>query len=135
MKGDGQIKVFAKATPLVVPLVEEGWLNKGETKSIVRNYLQSFKVDGVDTFILGCTHYPLLKKVIAAKLGKRVRVVDPAEEVAAEVKSYFAENPNLAGSLVKAPSEFFVTDKTEHFGNEASSWLGRSINLKKVDLT
>ena len=77
-----EIQVFSQACPLLVPLVEEGWLKRPETKRIVRKYLFSLKMKQVDTLVLGCTHYPLLKPIIQAKMGRRVEVIDSSQEVA-----------------------------------------------------
>ena len=69
-------EVFSKACPLLVPLVEEGWIGKRETKMILRRYLHDLKNQQIDTLILGCTHYPLLKPLIQARIGKKVTLID-----------------------------------------------------------
>jgi glutamate racemase len=76
--------VSARACPLFVPLVEEGWIDHAATREIAREYLGTFTAGGVDTLVLGCTHYPLLKRVIAGVVGPSVRLIDSAAETAAE---------------------------------------------------
>ena len=80
--------VIEKACPLLVPLVEEGWFETRETRMIVKKYLHPLKLQNIDTLILGCTHYPMLKELIRRKMGKRVHIVDPSEEVARMVKNH-----------------------------------------------
>lgn len=86
------IKVFTKACPLFVPLVEENWINRPETKMIARAYLQELKVKKIDTLVLACTHYPFLRGVIASRMGKHVKLIDPGEEVAKDIESFLSKN-------------------------------------------
>jgi len=133
-EADPGIQVFSQACPLLVPLVEEGWLKRPETKRIVRKYLSPLKMKQVDTLVLGCTHYPLLKAVIQAKMGKRVRVIDSSKEVALWVKDYLERNPEITGSLTPATGQdghrFFVSDLTPSFEHIANQFLGRPIRLE-----
>jgi glutamate racemase len=128
------IEVFSEACPLLVPLVEEGWLKRPETKRIVRKYLFSLKMKQVDTLVLGCTHYPLLKPIIAAKMGKRVRVIDSSQEAALWVKDFLERNPEISSGLSRASVEdghrFFVSDLTPNFERIAKEFLGRPITLE-----
>ena len=77
-----EYKVFSTACPLLVPLVEEGWIDKRETKMILRRYLHSLKDQQIDTLVLGCTHYPLLTHLIQARIGKKVTLIDSSVAVA-----------------------------------------------------
>ena len=77
-------EITALACPLFVPLVEEGWLDKDVTRMVAKEYLQPIADAHVDTLVLGCTHYPLLKSVIGTVIGREVRLIDSAEETAAE---------------------------------------------------
>jgi len=133
-EADPGIQVFSQACPLLVPLVEEGWLKRPETKRIVRKYLSPLKMKQVDTLVMGCTHYPLLKAVIQAKMGKRVRVIDSSKEVALWVKDYLERNPEITGSLTPATGQdghrFFVSDLTPSFEHIANQFLGRPIRLE-----
>lgn len=109
------MEVYAAACPLLVPLVEEGWLKKGETRRIVKKYLHPLKVKQIDVLILGCTHYPLLKEIIQAKIGKRVKIIDSSEELSRSVKDFLLDNTPIASTLgKKGGHQFFVSDVTEH---------------------
>ena len=126
------VKVFAKACPLFVPLVEEGWLRRPETASIAKEYLRQLRLRRIDTLILGCTHYPFLKPEIA-KAAPGVRLVDPARETVAGFVRYLGEHPLLERRLARSKaSTFYVSDRTEHFAKIASRWLGRDIKLEKA---
>jgi glutamate racemase len=115
--------VIARACPLFVPLVEEGWIDPGDevVRSVVRRYLAPFRGDEVDTLVLGCTHYPLLKTAIAAELSG-VRLVDSAEAIAEEVKVRFPAGSSRAGE-----HRFLVTDSPEKFLSMAGLFLGRPV--------
>ncbi|MFA5358362.1 MAG: glutamate racemase [Patescibacteria group bacterium] len=125
---DSSIKVFSAACPLFVPLVEENWLTRPETKMIARRYLTDFKNVGIDTLILGCTHYPLLKEVISAKIGKRVVLVDSAEEVVKEITNYELRITNKEGD-----SKFYFSDLTEQVGKISARWLGGKVDLEETN--
>ncbi len=129
-----EIEVFSQACPLLVPLVEEGWLNRPETRRVVRKYLFSLKMKQIDTLVLGCTHYPLLKPVIQNKMGKKVQVIDSSQEVALWVKEYLETNPEISASLIPTDGEeghrFYVSDLTPNFQQIASHFLGRPIHLE-----
>ncbi len=128
------IKLYANPSPLLVPLIEEGWLKKPETRKIVKKYLIPLKMKGIDTLILACTHYPLIKKVIQEKAGKRIRLVDPSEEIALEIKEFIESHPQLAKNLEPdGEPEIFVSDITPNFEKIAQLFLGRKIKLKKVN--
>ena len=102
--------VIGRPCPLLVPLVEEGWLKARETRMIVKKYLRPLKIKGIDTLVLGCTHYPMLKGIIQEKIGKRVRIVDPSEEVARQVAVYIKEQ--FQGNLTtkKVPGHYYFSD-------------------------
>jgi glutamate racemase len=124
-----RVSVYSCACPLFVPLVEEG-LIKGEiAKNFVRMYLSKLKGE-VDTLILGCTHYPLLKETIASYL-KGVRLVDSAQEVASNAKTILEDN-NLLNSKRDTFKEFYVTDEPIAFSKLAKLFLGKKISKPKV---
>jgi len=132
-EADPEVKFYSQPAPLLVPLIEEGWLKKPETRRIVKKYLIPLKMKNIDTLILGCTHYPLIKKVIQEKLGKRRRLVDPSEEVAEEVKAFIEGREDLRSSLEpNGEPEIFVSDITPNFERIAQLFLGRKLPLKKV---
>jgi glutamate racemase len=135
MENDPQAKVYSVACPLLVPLVEEGWLNRPETAMIVRKYLLPLKTRQIDTLILGCTHYPLLKKVIQRKIGRRVQLVDSSISVSASVKAFLAHNVEVDRQLGKNGSlMLFVSDVTDQFEKIAAMTLKKDITLKCVKL-
>jgi glutamate racemase len=130
-----EMKVYGHPCPLLVPLVEEGWLKKGETRKIVKKYLHPLKVKQIEVLILGCTHYPLLKDVIQAKIGKRVKVIDSSEALSASVIEFLHNNSDVESSLKKGGTcQFFVSDITEQFEQIAGTILKGTVKLKHVRL-
>ena len=127
--------VVAQAAPLLVPLVEEGWFDKPETKRVVRHYLRSFKQAQVEALVLACTHYPLLKEVIASRLGKRITIIDPATATAAVVVEWLKQHPGVDSRLERDSSRFYVSDLTDHTKMIAQKWLGQKITLERVSLS
>lgn len=129
---DSKIKVLSIACPLFVPLAEEGWIDSQVTEQVAKTYLWPLKQYGIDTLILGCTHYPLLKNIISKVLGKEIKLIDSAKQVALEVKQML----NLEGisSNLKRPNyQFYVSDEPTLFKEWAQRFLGRSIkNIRKV---
>ncbi|MFA5144569.1 MAG: glutamate racemase [Candidatus Omnitrophota bacterium] len=129
---DPGIKVTAVACPLFVPFVEEGWLKGNVVMDVAREYLKPLKRAGVDTVILGCTHYPLLKPVIKEVMGENVILIDSAKQVAMEVKKILSAE-NILNSRRKAKQEFYVSDNPEWFSDLAQRFLGRTVKgVKKV---
>jgi len=130
---DPAAKVTAVACPLFVPFVEEGWLGGEVVAKVARNYLQPLKDAGVDTVILGCTHYPLLKPVIQEVLGKNVTLIDSAKQVAFEVKKILASEDMLNRGK-GGKHKFYVSDNPEWFSSLAQRFMGKKVmNVKKVD--
>lgn len=129
-----KINVVANPAPLLVPLAEEGWLDKPETKRIVKGYIRPFIKEQVKALILACTHYPLLKNIIRARLSKRIELIDPAVATAQDLYSWLKNNPAAAAELVLGDSHFYVSDLTPQFQAIAEKWLSRKIILEKVKL-
>jgi glutamate racemase len=128
---DPAITVISTPCPLLVPLVEEGWLERRETKMIVRRYLQPLKMKQVDTLVLGCTHYPLLRSIIQPRIGKRVIVIDSAEAVALELQCFIEKNPGLAADLTGGQSSrYYASDVTDAALAITAKIFGRKINLE-----
>lgn len=128
------IKVFSYATPLLVPLVEEGWLNNKETEIILRKYLEFFKRKNIDTLLLGCTHYPLLKPLIK-KIMPGINIIDSAIEISKTIKEILKDNGMLASHKNKQ-TEFYVTDTPEQFNKIARIFLNKDkIYAQKINLT
>ena len=127
-------KVFSKACPLLVPLVEEGWINKRETKMILRRYLHELKDQQLDTLILGCTHYPLLKPLIQARIGKNVRLIDSSAATALFLKNSLEKHAACTPLPDHQPDQnrFFVTDLTATATAIAGKIFGRTVELLPV---
>lgn len=130
------VKVKARACPLFVPLAEEGWTTGDVPLLTAREYLGEFARDGVDTLVLGCTHYPLLKGVIAEVVGPDVALVDSAEATALAVAALLARKELLAPATAGGPSHaYYVTDVPERFMEVGARFLGRPIDsAEQVDL-
>ena len=132
-----------KACPLLVPLVEEGWVDHPVTEQVASIYLGEAFADGfhdADTLVLGCTHYPLLKPLLARVTPEHVRIVDSAESTAREVATHFKQ---LVPAAADASEErranprlrFFATDSTEKFQRLGQRFLGHTIDtVEHVDL-
>jgi glutamate racemase len=129
---DSRIKVTALACPLFVPFVEEGWLGGDVVLSVANTYLKPLKEAGVDTVILGCTHYPLLKPVIRKIMGEGVTLIDSAQQVAIEVKKILSMEGAL-NKLRRGRHKFYVSDNPQWFSGLAARFLGEPLkNIKKV---
>jgi glutamate racemase len=128
------LSVRSRACPLLVPLVEEGWHDDPVTEEVARRYLAPLLAAGVDTLVLGCTHYPLLAPLLARVAGPGATLVDSAEAVAAEVAAELAAR-GLAAPAVGAPHHhLFVTDDNPGFERFARRILGDAITLEWVDV-
>jgi glutamate racemase len=129
------LSILSQPCPLFVPLVEEGWTENDITIKIAEEYLGDFKSAKVDTLILGCTHYPLLKKVIGYVMGPKVTLIDSAKEVALEVKNVLIEQGLLRTTLKPAHHLYLVSDEPDIFKYRAVKFLGRSVdNVKRCPL-
>ncbi len=127
-----KVKVLSQPCPLFVPLVEEGWFEHDITRRVAKEYLADFKKEGVDTLILGCTHYPLLKKTIAKVMGSGVVLIDSAREVAMEVRSILSSSDMLRRHKTPAHHLYLVSDEPEIFKYRAVRFLGSAVkNVKR----
>lgn len=120
-----KVRPVAKACPLFVPLVEEGWWGHPVTAAVAREYLEPVAREGVDTLILGCTHYPLLKPALARVMGPKVRLIDSAEETAAEVEALLERSGSRRRSG-RGGRRFFASDGPVRFLALAKRLLGVS---------
>jgi len=121
---DKEVRVFTRTCPLFVPLVEEGWFTQPVSTNIAKEYLASLKRANIDTLILGCTHYPLLKSVIQKVMGTKVVLVDSAREIASEVKNYLKDAESLKVLKRKPRYKFLITDRPQEFKRIAKNFLG-----------
>jgi glutamate racemase len=123
---DNAAKVFVGACPLLVPLVEEGWTNRKITNDILRTYLSPLLRRRIDTLVLGCTHYPLLKNAIRAVAGRAVALVDSAESCAQFLNERLKAADLLRKGLRRRAGTIqpFVTDEVERFDELARRFLG-----------
>jgi glutamate racemase len=121
---DRDIEVVTRACPLFVPLAEEGWVDNEVARLTAQTYLQGLKDEGVDTLVLGCTHYPILKGIIAEVMGDGVRLVDSAEETARTVAETLGAGDILRPSSEKGTHHFFVTDVPAGFIRVGNRFLG-----------
>ena len=131
-----EITVIGKACPLFVPLVEEGWLHDPVTVEVASRYLQELKDEQVDTLILGCTHYPLIRSTIQEVMGEKVRLVNPAYETALELKSLLTKMDLLSTGEQQAefPYRFYVSDLADEFKEFANSILPYDVTVtRKVE--
>ena len=119
-------EVFSNACPLFVPLVENGYAQSEAARLIANDYLIPLKNENVDTLILGCTHYPLLTKVIADIMGEGVTLLSPGALAAEDARNYLAENGLLSEKTV-GESRFFVSDSVDSFSSLGSTFLGEPI--------
>jgi len=119
-----EARVVSKACPLFVPLVEEGWTDTPVTRLVVEEYLKPFAGLDIDTLVLGCTHYPLLKPVIASLMGGGVTLVDSAVEIAREVAVVLKEH-KLASTGPGGRFDLVLSDTSPAFAEIASRFLGR----------
>ena len=125
--------MVARACPLFVPLAEEGWTDPEDeiVRGVVRRYLAPLGDAGIDTLVLGCTHYPLLARAIAAQLPG-IALVDSAQAIAAEVRDELGAGN---GAPERAEHRFFVTDAPEKFLAVAGRFLGRAVaSAEHVDV-
>ncbi|MEI7905991.1 MAG: glutamate racemase [Bacteroidota bacterium] len=121
--------VFSKACPLFVPLVEEGWMDYKATELIASEYLFPLTTEKIDTLILGCTHYPLLKKVIARVTKGMVTLIDSGEATAATVGSMLDEHDLRNRSSEQPNVQFFVSDAPEKFTSVGEIFLGKKLGV------
>lgn len=132
---DPGITVQMQACPLFVPLVEEGWYDTPETRSIAASYLGSLRKAQIDTLILGCTHYPFLKPVIAGIMGEGVQLIDPAKDMVERIKVFFKSEPMMEMVCRRnRRHRFYASDNTEQFTELATAWLGTKIVLTETRL-
>ena len=134
-KVNKNIKVFSQACSLFVQLAEDGWTDNKIAELTAKEYLKELRNEGIDTLILGCTHYPILKKTIRKVVGGNIKLIDSGEETAKEVKNILTQKNLLTTQKKKGEHKFFVTDFPNNFHQIAERFLGKKIkNVKLVKL-
>lgn len=137
--GGPGIRVFAAPCSLLVPLVENGWISPDDevAQAVVRRYLSSLAQEGIDTLILGCTHFPLLAPIIAGQMGAGVTLIDAGRETAAACARELKERDALNLTKKRGTCRFYVTDQPDDFSHVARMFLGRevedAVELVKLD--
>jgi glutamate racemase len=116
-------QVTAEASPLLVPLVEEGWSKDEVTRLVLAKYLAPFKAAKVDTLILGCTHYPVLKGVIKELTDYKMELIESGEVLANTLRNQFADGKIQAASIGPGSIHIHITDLTDHFEKLAKELL------------
>jgi glutamate racemase len=120
---------------LFVPLAEEGWLNHPVTLQVAEEYLSDLRSSRVDTLVLGCTHYPILRPVIERTLGDQINYVDSGEAVAETLAQMLQEQSLACESGQPRTDEFYVTDSAARFRRVAELFLGRPLDsVETVEL-
>lgn len=132
---DPDINVTAVPCPLFVPLVEEGFTDDKIASMVAHQYLDGLKSSGIDTLVLGCTHYPLLKGVISEVMGKDIALIDSATETVRELKAILAGTGMENGLSDNILKRYYVTDSPERFVRVGERFLGQKIEpIEKINL-
>ena len=132
---DPKLTVYASPCPLFASLVEEGYIRKPATRLIAHEYLDPLLKKGVDTLVLGCTHYPLLKSIISKVMGKSTKLIDSAEETAREVKRFLEDSALLRNTKRKSFRRFYVSDVPDRFVQVGERFLRAKITeVRRVDI-
>jgi glutamate racemase len=127
------LQVVSMATPLLVPMIEEGFIYDDISNAIIRTYLTNEVLSGIEALILGCTHYPIIKNQISKIFNFNVEVIDSARIVSVILRDVLEKN-NLLNDSGSSADRFFVSDYTPYFGKIARMFFEGDINLKKADI-
>lgn len=126
------IEVFSLATPLLAPMIEEGFFNNKISRSIISSYLSSRKLAKIDSLVLACTHYPLIRPEVDEFYKKKINIIDTAGVVADKVKEVLKER-NILNKKNKTVHHFYVSDFTKSFEESTRYFFRNKIHLEKVD--
>jgi glutamate racemase len=127
------VNVVSLATPLLVPMIEEGFIFDDISNAIIRTYLSNDSLTGIEALILGCTHYPIIKNQISKIFNFNVEVIDSARLVSIILRNFLEKN-NLLNDTGIAQDRFFISDYTPYFGKIAKMFFEGEINLQKADI-
>lgn len=117
-------QIFSSSAPLLVPLIEQGWTKKIETKRILKKYLRPLKNKRVNCLVLACTHYPLIEQLIKIKMGPSTHVINPGREMAQQLKGYLEKHWEIKKGLSKDKSQFYFSDLSPHYSQLIKRFLG-----------
>lgn len=132
LRKNKKLKIFSSACPMFVPMVEEGWTDGKISEDIAGFYLNDLKKHRIDTLILGCTHYPLLKPLIQKVMGEKINLVDSAVPTVKNLDVFLRENHLAASSARKAQMDVYVSDKPRNFIRVGERFLGEKLNRVQV---
>lgn len=132
--GQDKLDVHALATPLFVPMIEEGFVHNQISQSIIENYLKDPGFQNMDALLLACTHYPLIKSSIQAYLGPQIEIMESSEVAADMVKQILTEKHLLNPGPQQGKHKFFVSDLTDSFRQTAEHFYGEAIQLEHLPL-
>lgn len=133
-KKDDQMQVFSKACPLFVPLAEEGWTDNEVSRLAAEKYLEELMEKDIDSLVLGCTHYPLLKRCIGTSVGESVKLVDPAKATAKQVKLFLQEKGIVNYSEELGETTFYLSDYTDMFYSICQKALKQGYTADVIDI-
>ena len=128
-----QLNVRALATPLLVPMIEEGYANDKISHTLIENYLSKTELSDIDALILGCTHYPMIKAEINAFYQGKVRLIDSTDIMASKLKNIL-EKENLSCAARGAKNKFYISDSSPHFDKSAQRFFKENINLEYLNI-
>ncbi|MCB0510183.1 MAG: glutamate racemase [Chitinophagales bacterium] len=121
------------ATPLLVPMIEEGYANDNISRTLIGNYLSNEALEGIEALILGCTHYPIIRKEIEEYYEQQVQLFDSTDILANKLK-WILEKEDLLCSERSAPNSFYISDMNPHFAKSAERFFQESINLELLNI-
>ena len=133
-QADDSIQVYAKPCPLFVSLVEEGWTDNAVARLTAENYLKELVAEDIDCLVLGCTHYPLLKKCIGETVGENINLVDPAKATAKMVKAFLSKKKMLHKKENVAEHFFYISDAADTFDMMCKKALKKAYSPEIVDI-
>ncbi len=125
--------VISMATPLLVPMIEEGFIFDDISNAILRAYLSNPSLEGIEALVLGCTHYPIIKNQISKIFNFNVEVVDSARQVSTILRNMLEKN-NMLNDSGDVKDQFFISDYTTYFEKIARMFFEGEINLRKADI-
>lgn len=126
------LKVISNATPLLAPMIEEGFFNNSISQTVINSYLSKKSFSSIQALILGCTHYPLIRKEVDNYYENKVEIIDSSKVVAQEVKSILLERNLLATADSMAEYSFYVSDFTESFERSTKTFFREKIKLEEA---